>query len=547
MESTVVMINLFGAVALLIFGLAQVKDGVTRAFGARLRMGLARGTRGSVRSFLSGFLATVALQSSTATALMVASFVERDLVAPAMAQVVLLGANVGTAVTAWIVATGIAWLSALIILFGIVLYRRSSSTCQGAGGAMIGIGLMLLSLQLLSLATEPMRQSPALGAFIALLDGAWPVAMIFAALLAFVSSSSLAVVVLILSLASTGILSAGLIVVLVLGANLGGAVPPVIATLTGPATARRVTLGNLIVRAIGCLLVLPLAGYLGALLKDLPLAPAKLPVDAHLLFNIALALVAWPFSPLLSRLMLRIVPPEPQTEDGPKFLDQQALGTPVVALASATREVLAVGDLIERMLIRTENAFNNNDLSPLREIAALEKRVDRLQQDVKIYLSRLGRDGPDDANGRRSIVIIDDAINLEHIGDIIEKGLAEQVSKKIGKGLTFSADGYEELKSLFNLTIDNLRVAQTIFVTRDFNLARQLMEVKVTVRHLEKQSAERHLERLRDGRVESLQTSSLHLDMLRDLKRINAHIVSVAHPILDENGSLIESRLRNSQ
>jgi phosphate:Na+ symporter len=179
MESTIVMINLFGAVALLLFGLAQVKDGVTRAFGARLRTGLASGTRSGGRSFFSGFIATIALQSSTATALMVASFVERDLVLPRMAQIVLLGANVGTAVTAWIVATGIEWLSPLIILIGIVLYRRASSGKQGAGTALIGIGLMLLSLQLLSLATAPMRQSPALGAFIGLLDGALPVALIF--------------------------------------------------------------------------------------------------------------------------------------------------------------------------------------------------------------------------------------------------------------------------------------------------------------------------------------------------------------------------------
>lgn len=546
MESTIVMINLFGAVALLLFGLAQVKDGVTRAFGARLRTGLATGTRSGGRSFLSGFVATVALQSSTATALMVASFVERDLIAPAMAQIVLLGANVGTAVTAWIVANGIEWLSPLIILVGIVLYRRSSTSQQGAGTALIGIGLMLLSLQLLSLATAPIRQSQALAAFITLLDGAWPVALILSAAMAFISSSSLAVVVLILSLASTGILSPALAVVLVLGANLGGAIPPVVATLSGPASARRVTLGNLIVRAVGCAIAMPLAGYAGAFLQGLGFSPAKLPVDAHLFFNIALAAVAWPFSPVLSRLMLRMVPADPRTDDSPKFLDEHALGTPVVAVASATREVLAVGDLIERMLIRTETSFNTNDLAPLKEIPLLEKRVDYLQQEVKVYLSRLGRNGLDEDTSRRSIVIIDYAINLEHIGDIIEKGLSEQVAKKIGKGLAFSDDGFAELKRLFTMTIDNLRVAQTILVTRDFNLACQMMEVKVDVRRLEKQSSDRHIARLRDGRADSLQTSSLHLDMLRDLKRINAHIVSVAHPILDESGLLNESRLRTA-
>lgn len=519
MSSTIVMINLFGAVALLLFGLAQVKDGVSRAFGARLRTGLATGTRSGLRSFLTGFVATIALQSSTASALMVASFVERELVKPRMAQIVLLGANVGTAVTAWIVATGIEWLSPLVILAGIVLYRSGSTARQGGGTALIGIGL---------------------------LDNAWPVALAFAASIAFISSSSLAAVVLILSLASTGILSAGLIIVLVLGANLGGAIPPVVASLSRPPSVKRVTLGNLIVRAIGCAVALPLAGYGADVLEMLPLAPAKLPVDAHLGFNLPLAALAWPLSRLLSKWMLRLVPEGVQPDNAPKHLDQGELSTPVVALASATRETLDVGDLIERMLIRVSDGFESNDISKLEDIPTLESQVDSLQREVKIYLSRLGREGLSEENARRSIVIIDYAINLEHIGDIIQKGLAPQVAKKVSLGLKLSEDSYEELRSLFNLTIDNLRVAQTIFVTRDFSLARQMMEVKVEVRRMEKQSAERHLERLRDGRADSLQTSSLHLDMLRDLKRINAHIISVAHPILDDHGLLAESRLKHA-
>jgi len=547
MESTIVIINLFGAVALLLFGLAQVKDGVTRAFGTRLRTGLATGTQSGLRSFVSGFVATVALQSSTATALTVASFVERDLIRARMAQIVLLGANVGTAVTAWIVATGIEWLSPLLILVGLVVHRGGSTARKGGGTALIGIGLMLLSLHLLSMATEPMRESPALSAFIRLLDGAWPVALALTALLAVVSSSSLAVVVLVLSLASTGTLSTELIIVLILGANLGGAIPPVLATFSGPASARRITTGNLVVRAIGCLITLPLVAFAAELLETLPLNPAKLPVDAHLAFNIALALLAWPFSGLLSDLMKRLIPTAEDPDTGPKFLDAQALSTPVVALANATREVLRVGDLIERMLVRVENAFRHNDLAPLAEIEAMEKRVDNLQQEVKIYLSKLGREGLEGENLRRSLAVMDYVINLEHTGDIIEKGLGEQVRKKISGSLKFSEDGYQELKNLFDLTIENLRIAQTIFVTGDFNLALRLMEMKVDVRKAEKLSAERHLERLRDGRLESLQTSSLHLDILRDLKRINAHIVSVAHPILDDSGLLRESRLRQAE
>lgn len=542
MQSTIVMINLLGAVALLLVGLAQVKDGVSRAFGARLRTGLATATRRSWRAFVSGLVATLALQSSTATALMVSSFVERSLVKPRMAQIVLLGANLGTALTAWIVSTGIEWLSPLLILCGFALTRSAATARQGGGVALIGIGLMLLSLHLLDQASAPMRHSAALATFIRLLDGAWPVAFAFSAGLAFACSSSLAIVVLILSLASTGVLPGGLLVALVLGANLGGAIPPYVATLRAAPAARRITLGNLIVRACGCLAALPFAGQVAALLARLP--GDKLPVDAHLLFNLVLALLAWPLTRSLTRLMVRLVPEEAGSDQGPSYLDAHELSTPVVALTSATREVLGVGDLIERMLLKAADAFRTGDPATLREIPALEQRVDRLQQEVKLYLSRLGRSELTEENARRSIAIIDYAINLEHIGDIIEKGLSEQVTKKVSLGLTFSEAGFAELSRFFDLTIDNLRIAQTIFVTGDIHLARRLMEVKVEVRNLEKQSAERHFQRLREGQPASLQTSSLHLDMLRDLKRINAHIVSVAHPIMDASGLLSESRLR---
>jgi phosphate:Na+ symporter len=404
---------------------------------------------------------------------------------------------------------------------------------------------MLLSLHLLSAATEPLRHSPALGAFVGLLDNAWPVALLFSALLAVLCSSSLAVVVLIVSLASTGVLTPGLTIALVLGANLGGAVPPVLATLASPASARRLTIGNLLVRAVGCAAVLPLAGLIGGRLPMLPLDPSMRPVDIHLGFNIVVALVAWPLAPAIARLMTRLIREEPRAEDGPKYLDQQQLATPVMALANATREVLRVGDAVEKMLLSAKEAFTQNNRPRLSDIGGLERQVDRLQQDVKLYLSKLNRQELQEEQSNRSFVIIDYAINLEHIGDIIEKGLCPQIAKKIDQGLYFSKDGFAELDRLFGLTIDNLRIAQTILVTRDFHLARQLMEVKDDIRVMEKQSSVRHIERLRDGRVDSMQTSSLHLDMLRDLKRINAHIVSVAHPILDESGDLRGSRLRD--
>lgn len=544
MESAIVGINLFGAVALLLFGLRQVKEGMSRALGAKLRTGLATSTRSGPRAIFAGFIATVALQSSTATALMVASFVEKDLIVPAMAQIVLLGANIGTAATAWIVALGLGWLSPLLILSGAVLLRAQSTARQGAGAALVGVGLMLLSLHLLSVATDPIRSSPALNLFITMLGNAWPVAMIFSALLAVLASSSLAIVVLILSLAAGGGIDTGLVIVLVLGANLGGAVPPVLATLKAPISVRRVTVGNLIVRTIGCFFALPVAGYGAELLELSPFPHENFAVDAHLFFNLVVAAMAWPLSPLLLRLTFALLPEQKQDELESSYLDSNDLDRPIAALASASREVMVVGDLVERMLAQAAEAMNCNDPSKLRGIPVLEGRVDRIQHGIKVYLAKLGHDALSAEDHRRSLDIVEYAINLEHIGDIIEKGILPEIAKKIDRGLRFSQDGQDELMRLFTVTLENMRMAQTVFATRNAELARGLVKVKEDVRRLEKQSAQRHLQRLREGRSDSIQTSSLHLDILRDLKRVNAHIASVAHPILDESGLLIESRIR---
>ena len=515
MASLMILLQLGGAVALLLFGLTLVRDGVTEAFGIRLRMALGVGTRSGPGAFLAGLAATLGLQSSTATALLTASFVDRGMIRARMAQIVLLGANVGTALTAWVVSSGAGALTPALLLAGHALSRRRKPAWTGTGRALIGVGLMLLSLSLLDHAAAPLRQSPLLAAFLPMLDQAWPVALLMAAGLAFACSSSLAAVV------------------------------PVMLTAGLGAAARRVAVGNLAIRAIGCVIALPFAGRIGGALQAVPLPWTGLAVEAHLAFNLALALAIWPFTGLIARALDRLVTPdEGHAEPGPLWLDEAALDTPILALTGAAREVLAIGDTVERMLAQTRLAFQQDDPAPLAEVAELERRVDRRQQEVKTYLSRLGSQASEDER-RRAITILDYVINLEHVGDINDKGLAPELRKKTGLGLRFSPQGFDELDRMFVMTQETLRMAQTVFLTRDRDTARRLMELKVEIRNKERQSAQRHLFRLREGLAASRDTSSLHLDILRDLKRINAHAASVAHPILDEDGLLFESRLRS--
>jgi phosphate:Na+ symporter len=543
--SFVVLVQLLGAVVLLVWALGHVSAGLDRAFGGRMRLILALGTKTRVSAFGIGLGVTLVLQSSTATALVASTYVGQGLIDLTMAQAVMLGADVGTSLVAQVLSLRITWLSAALILVGGATLRfTEANRPRGIARAMIGLGLMLLSLRLVGEATAPLRDNPAIIQFLRLLGDAPLFAVATAAVLAAGAASSLAIVLLVMTFA--GSIDPALTVLFVAGANLGSAVPPLVAASGDPA-ARQVMLGNLIVRAAGALAVTLVVPFFGEALLNLERAldiGPRLAVDAHVAFNLALALIFLPLTGPTAALVRRLSPVPEQTVDGPKHLAPAALAAPATALAAAARETLRVGDTVERMLEVSLAALRTDDERLCDAVRQMDDKVDRLQEAIKLFIAKLGRDNLSDEELKFSTAILSYAINLEHIGDIVEKNLNKLALKKITNHLAFSSEGFGEIERLYLRTIENLHLAQTVFMVRDARLARKLVESKIDIRHMEDTSSAAHLRRFQEGRPESLMTSSLHLDILRDLKRINAHIASVAYPILDEIGALRESRLR---
>jgi phosphate:Na+ symporter len=538
------LLDILGAGALLIWALRMVKTGITRAFGARIHYWLGAATNNRVQAFFAGWGATLAVQSSTATALIAASFAGREFISIPMAQAVMLGANVGSSITARILALDIHWLSPAFLLVGVAVFTVSQESKKRAiGRALIGVGLMLLSLHLLVAATTPMRDSESVRRLLLSLADAPFIAMLVASGLSIVASSSLATILFIMSFASAADIAPQLLIALVLGANLGGAVPPLLATTGQGSLARRVTLGNLLVRLIGCLLVLPFLGAVADLLSRLSQGQSEFVVNAHMCFSAGLALIFLPLLNLVSRVTGYILPAAKDTARGPRHLDPALLNETSLAISCATREAIRIGDIVELMLTRSRYAFDADDQKIRAEISKLDDEVDRLQSEITLYLTRLDSELLSADERRRCAEITSFVINLEHAGDIIDKNLMGLVNKKIGNRLRFSKEGHAEIIEFFGRTVENLRAGLGLFLSRDINLARRLVESKVDVRSFERLSAERHLARLGEGRIESLATSTVHLDLLRDLKRVNAHIVSIAYLILEDIGDLRESRL----
>lgn len=547
MHSTIQLIDLLGAGALLLWGLRMIKTGVLRAFGASLRLWIAKGTGNRFSAVLSGIMATLALQSSTATAVITAAFASKGAIDPRMAQAVMLGANVGTSIAAVVLSLDVHWFGSAMILIGVTVFSLSKyARGKGIGRAVLGLGLMLLALQLVGNVTGPLRDSEVMIAVLSGLTDAPAFALIIAALLAFVASSSLAVVLFVALLASAGIVSPPLAVTLVAGANLGGAIPPLLAVMREGTEARRLTLSNLVVRAIGAIVLtifaVPVANALVQLLPN----PNALTIAAHIGFNLGLLVIFLPLIGPIGKLAALVIPAPAAPERGVRYLDDSVLDTPTIALAAAARETLRVSDIVLHMLEGSLEALRKPSPAGRSAASLLDDDVDALNQAIKLYLTRLDQTELDENDARRSGEIMSYAINLEHVGDIIESGLYDVAAKMAKRQLKFSADGLAEIVALYEKTISNMQLSQTVFLTGDPQLARQLVAAKVDVRRLEARSSGAHIQRVRERVPASLETSSLHLDILRDLKRITAHLASVAYPILETKGELDESRLRDT-
>jgi len=542
------LINILGAVALLLWGLRMVSTGIARRFGAELRHGIAVSADNRAKALVAGMLVTVALQSSTATCLMTASFTGRGLMTTATALSVMLGADIGTSLVAKLLTFDVGPLSAALVLTGFILFRSSQGQRRHLARILIGLGLMLLSLRLLNLASDPLRNSVQMRSILHVLDGSWFIGMVLAAGIAMLAHSSIATILLILPLASAGDFSLPFGLALILGANLGSALPPVFETAKESPRVRRPPIGNAIMRLVGCLVALPFLGDAAALLPHIDAGRAAQLIDAHIVFNCLLASVFLPLVGVVARMVERLRPDAPAADDPGqvKYLDEAVLATPAIAIGAATRETLRIGDVVESMLRRCLEMLETDNHDLASDIGKMDNAVDSLHAAVKLYLARLANEDLTEDERRRAREIMAFAINLEHAGDIVDRNLKGLAGKKIKRQLKFSDEGFADIAALFTQTQDNLKVALAIFISGDVKLARKLIAEKIEVRNLEKRSIEAHLGRLQDGRRESIETSTLHLDILRDLKRVNSHFVSVAYSILEERGELEDSRLRQA-
>ncbi len=553
------LLNLLAAISLLVWGTHIVRTGILRVYGEALRKVLADSVRHRAVALLSGLGVTGLVQSATATCLITSSFVGKSLIGVAPALAIMLGADIGSALMAVVFSFDLSWLSPLLIFVGVVLFiRNQSSTVGRLGRVAIGLGLITLALQLIMAATQPLVKSPVVQSLLAALPNEVLVEILVGAVLAVACYSSLAVVLLTAALAGTGLVPLPVALGLVLGANVGSGLLAVLATGSSDALTRRVPVGHALFKALGALLLVPLmpaalpyilqttqhlSNFIGMGTVG---GAAKTVVLFHLLFNTSLALAFIAFTQPMAALVARLLPiaDAANLRGRPQYLDPTALATPSLAISCAAREALHQADVVETMLRGIWPVIKDNDADMAGKLREKDDVVDELYSAIKYYLTKISREALSEREGRRWADIMSFTINMEQIGDIIERVLQDIEDKKIRPNRSFSEAGMAEICHLQERLLANLRLSMSVFLDGHTRDAQRLLEEKALFRDLEREYARNHLTRLQDHTVQSIETSSLHIDLISDLKRINSHICSIAYPILESAGALSATRLK---
>ncbi|OGK87380.1 MAG: hypothetical protein A2X52_21070 [Candidatus Rokubacteria bacterium GWC2_70_16] len=531
------LLALFGGLALLLYGMQLTGEGLQRAAGGHLRHLLTSMTRTRLAAVGSGAVVTALIQSSSATTLMLIGFVSAGLVSFRQSLGVILGADIGTTFTVQLLAFNIQGLALLLVGVGFAMsFFARRGMAKNIGQAILGFGFLFLGMRVMTEGIAPLA-SHDLTRQVLLAFAANPVLGILAgAFLSATMASSAATIGLALSLATQGLLGLAGAIPVVLGANIGTCAAALAASLRTSSDARRVAAAHIAFKVLGVALVFPFIQPLTGLVAQTAQEPARQIANAHTLFNVAISALFLPFAAVAARAIIALVPEE-ERADNPfktRYLDDRYLDQPALAIGQAMREALRMGDVAQAMLRDAMTVLRTDNQELLEDVERRDDQLDYLEREIKIFLSRLGRETMSSDLAQKEIALITFIGNLENIGDIIDKNLMELARKKLYQGRKFSEAGEAELIEFHAIVSKNLERAIASFAANDRSLAQEVLDQRPIVRQREREMRESHLTRLRRGLAESLETSEIHLDVLTNLKRISSHITALVFPILEE-------------
>lgn len=548
MAIVIFVINLAGATMLLLFAVRMVRTGIERSFGASFQRMLT-GSRNLIGASTTGVSLAIVLQSSAAVALLATGFASSGYLAFPTGLAIVLGGDLGSALIIQILSFKLDWLVPLLLAAGGWLFVKvENKRGRQFGRILMGVAFILISLQFLREAVAPISDSAFLPAVSGYLARDFVTAFIVGAALAFVMHSSVAAILMCVTLVQIDAIPFAAALSLLLGANLGSAFIPIWLTRGMPPVGRRIPFANLMLRGSWALLVLFAINLLAHPDHLLLVSPGQSLIYAHIGFNLSLLVLALPFCGLVERPVTALLPSgadgqQTGAEQPGSALDAAALDTPQQAIASLKRELLRMIGLVERMFHTVPRLYDATDVSTLRLTRKQDDEVNDTLSGIRSYVASMPQEAYSKADTKTVRGLMEYAIRLEAAGDVIAIKLTSVAKEKLDGHLSFSEEGWAELLRMYEAVCANFHLASNVLVSDDLESARLLVVEKADFKRAERKSRKYHLARLQDGRAESFETSDIHLETLRALRDINNHIAAIAYPILYRNGQLLETRL----
>jgi len=536
MHDNLIIMSLFGGVLLLLYGVKLAGDGLKDWAGARIKTVLETMTRNRFAGLFTGIVVTFLLQSSSATTVTMVSLIDSGLISFAQTLAVILGADIGTTITVQLISFKIYEFSLFFCGLGLfIMFISKDQSRRSLGQGVLGFGLIFLSIKLMSEVIAPLKDNDLFMEIIRVSGDSPLTGIIAATALTALIQSSAATIGIAITLSLNNLIDIRSALPIILGANIGTCATALISSAKSGVGAKRAAFANLLFKLIGVALVLPLLGPFERLALLTADDVTRQIANAHTIFNVGLALLLLPFTVIIGRQIEKWLPDKQGEEETfmPKYLNPNMLNTPSLALAQATRETIRMAEIVQDMLKLSLPAIMKCDRELIERVENMDDNVDLLDRAIRMYLIQLGKEHFSPEEAKRQMEILTVVSNLEAIGDVIDKNLLELARKKAKKGLQFSAKGGVEIEDLHSRVLENLETAMSAFTTSNQALAEKAYRNKTRIRELEREYNRRHIERLESGLAESIETSSIHLDVLTNLKRINTHVTNISYPLVE--------------
>lgn len=530
------IIKLLGGLGLFIYGMKLMGDGLENAAGEGLKKILEKVTKNPVIAVIVGAVVTMVIQSSSATTVMVVGFVNAGLMNLAQAAGIVMGANIGTTVTAQLVAFKLDEIAPIFVFVGAMMAMFvKGKKRKEIGNIILGFGVLFVGMGSMSSAMKPLTSLPVFQEILTTVGQHWYLGVIAGALITALLQSSSATTGILVALATAGALNINQALPIIMGCNIGTCITAMIATVGTNKTAHRAAMLHLIFNVVGTLIFLPIIipGFLGNFVSYFTSDVNRQIANAHTIFNVVNTLIMVPLIPILCKIVEKIIPGEDDEKVGPKYIDDRLLETPVIAAGQVVKETIRMANKAKSSLELAMDAFIKNDENLAEKVYQNEEVINNLEECITTYLVKLSKCELSDKEKNIVASTFHIVNDIERIGDHAEN-LADLTIQKINKKLQYSEDAIKEITNMYGTTMNAVDLSIESYADRDINKAKGIADIEAEIDKQNKRYRDLHIKRLYEG-VCNAYAGAIFLDLLSNLERIGDHSTNIAEIVIENN------------